>query len=224
MCLVWCFLAFAFLIRCSLSQLRLPPLPSQIERIEGYASLRVKGEQGTTRSKFSFLFQLPSQGRIDVSNVLGKTLYQIIIDEREAFFLVPSKKVYWQGEEEEIIQRFLGFRLNFKELVNLISGQWNGAGRDFWKKNWHEGWILEKDPIGRIIRGQREDLGFEVREFFKNTSVVRFLTFQHPLSSGRLKILTINFNQPLKKEAFSQAFLKSYGRKTWAEIEEILND
>lgn len=223
-CIVGCFFVFIFFINCSLSQLRIPPLPSQIERIEGYASLRVRGEQGTARSKFSFLFQFPNQGRIEVSNVFGKTLYQIIIEKRGAFFLIPSKKVYWEGEEEEIIDIFLGFRLNFNELVSLLSGQWSGEGMDLREENWHEGWILEKDALGRIIRGRREELRFEVKDFFKNTSVVCFLTFQHPLSSGRLKILTINFNQLLRKEAFSLAFLKDYERKTWAEIEEILNE
>lgn len=218
-----CFLVFVFLLSCSLSLVRLPP-PSQIERIEGYASLRIKGEQGTARSKFSFLFQLPNQGRIDVSNILGKILYQIIIDEREAFFLIPSKRVYWKGEEEEIIDRFLGFRLNLNELASLLSGQWSGAGMNFGEENWRKSWILEKDEQGRIIRGQRQDLWFEVKKYFKNTSVARLLTFQHPLSSGRLKIVTINFNQPLKKEAFSHEFLKNCERKTWAQIEEMLND
>ena len=89
---------------------------------------------------------------------------------------------------------------------------------------WREGWILDKDEQGRIIRGQREELRFEVKEFFKNTSVVRLLTFKHPLNNGRLKVLAINFNQPLKRDVFSLAFLKNYKPKTWAEIEDILND
>lgn len=222
--LAGCFLGLIFFISCSLSRLNLPPLPSRIKRIEGYASLKVKGEERAARSKFSFLFQLPNQGRIDVSSVLGKTLYQIIIDRKNAFFLIPSKKVYWQGEEEEIIYRFLGFRLNLNELISLLSGQWSGEGRDLEEGDWRKGWILDKDEQGRIIRGQREELGFEVKEFFKNTSVVRLLTFQHPLSNGRLKVLAINFNQPLKRGVFSLAFLKNYKPKTWAEIEDILND
>jgi len=54
--------------------------------------------------------------------------------------------------------------------------------------------------------------------------VVRLLTFRHPLSSGRLKILTINFNQPIKRGVFSFEHLKKYEKKTWAEIEEMLNE
>lgn len=222
--LAGCFLLFIFLISCTISRWRPPPLPSRIDRIEGFASLRVKGEQGTAKSKFSFLFQLPNQGRIDVTTVLGKTLYQIIVDEEEAFLLIPSKKVFWQGEEEEIIDKFLGFRLNLDELVSLLSGQWSGPRWDFKEEDWLKEWILERDTQGRIVRGKKGGLFFEVKEFFKNTSVIRLLTFYHPLSSGHLKILTIDFNQPLKAGVFSHRFLDRYERKTWAEIEEMLNE
>lgn len=221
--LAGCFFALMLLISCSLSRWTPPPLPSRIERLEGYASLRVRGEGGTAKSKFSFLFELPHQGRIDVTSVLGKTIYQIFIEEKQAFLVIPSKRVYWQGEEEEIIDKFFGFRLCLEDLVSLFSGQWKRSGRDS-GESWREGWVLEKDGQGRIIRGFKEDLIFEVEEFFKNSSVIRLLTFRHPLSSGRLKILAINFNQPLKERVFALIFLKKYKRKTWAEIEEMLDE
>lgn len=222
--LCMCFFVLLLLISCSLSQFTPSPLPSRIERFEGYASLRARGEGGTAKSKFSFLFQLPHQGRIDVTTVLGKTIYQIFIDEKESFLVIPSKKVYWQGEEEEIIDRFFGFRLSFDELVSLFSGQWKRSGRDSGEEGWREGWFLERDKQGRIIRGYKEDFMFEVKEFFKDSSVIRRLAFQHPLSSGHLKILAINFNQPLKKRVFALVFLAKYKRKAWAEIEEMLNE
>lgn len=191
--------------------------------MEGYASLSTRSEQGTERTKFSFLFQRPNEGRIDVSHVLGQTLYQIIIREEEAFFLIPSKKVYWQGEEEEIIDRLLGFELNLHELVNLLSGQWKGQEENEEGEPW-KNWILEKDERGRIKGGRRGDLEFEVVEFFRNTSVVRRLAFRHPLSQGRLKILKLRFDTPLRKAAFSLAFLERFEPKTWEEIEEILDE
>lgn len=217
--LVGSFLALLLLISCSFSRWTPPPLPSRIERLEGYASLRVRGESGSAKSKFSFLFQLPHQGRIDVTSVLGKTIYQIFIDKRRAFLVIPSKKVYWQGQEEEIIDKFFGFRLGLEDLVSLFSGQWKKSEREP-----EEGWILEKDGQGRIVRGFKEDLIFVVEEFFKNSSVIRRLTFRHPLSSGQLKILAINFNQPLKGGVFVLIFLNKYERKTWAEIEEMLDE
>jgi hypothetical protein len=209
------FLAIFFLGYCRPSAVILLPLPSEIERIEGYASLRISRDQGSSRSKFSFLFQLPHQGRIEVSNILGRTLYQIIVAEDKAVFIVPSKRVYWQGEEEEIIQYFLGFRLNLYEMINLLSGKWEGEERN-------ESWSFAKDERGRIMAGQRGEFQFEVKEFLADTPFARILIFQHPLNRGFIKILRINLNQPLKKGVFSLSVLGKYERKSWIEIEKIL--
>ena len=218
------FLAIFFLAHCRPSPVILLPLPSKIERIEGYASLRITGDQGSSRSKFSFLFQLPHQGRIEVSNILGRTLYQIIVAEDEAAFIVPSKRVYWQGEEEEIIQYFLGFRLNLYEMINLLSGKWEDEEMGDEGEERGEIWSLAKDERGRILAGQRGEFRFEVKEFFADTPFARLLIFQHHLNRGHLKILRINLNQPLKKGAFSLSVLGRYERKSWAEIEKILAD
>lgn len=223
-CFGGCLIVFALLICCRLSSVRISSPPSQIKRIEGYASLKIKGEEGTARSKFSFLFDLPDKGVLDISNVLGRTLYQIIINEGKAFLLIPSKKVYCQEEEEEIIYRFLGFRLNLNELISLLSGQWTRSGWDIKEENWSQSWVFEVDSEGRIVKGERGELSFEVKEFFENTSVVHLLVFHHPLNSGRLKILSISFNRPLRNRVFLQEFLKNCKRKTWAEIEKILNE
>ncbi|HEB36855.1 MAG TPA: DUF4292 domain-containing protein [Candidatus Aminicenantes bacterium] len=209
------FLAIFFLGYCRPSAVILLPLPSEIERIEGYASLRISRDQGSSRSKFSFLFQLPHQGRIEVSNILGRTLYQIIVTEDKAVFIIPSKRVYWQGEEEEIIQYFLGFRLNLYEMINLLSGKWEGEERN-------ESWSFAKDERGRIMAGQRGEFQFEVKEFLADTPFARILIFQHPLNRGFIKILRINLNQPLKKGVFSLSVLGKYERKSWIEIEKIL--
>jgi outer membrane biogenesis lipoprotein LolB len=216
------FLAVFFLACCRPSPVILLPLPSKIERMEGYASLKITGDQGSSRSKFSFLFQLPHQGRIEVSNILGRTLYQIIVAQDKAAFVVPSKRVYWQGQEEEIIQYFLGFRLNLYEMINLLSGRWEGGEIEYESEGTKETWSLSKDDRGRIMAGQRGEFRFEVKEFFADTPFARILIFQHPLNRGRLRILRINLNQPLKKGVFSLSFLGKYERKSWAEIGKIL--
>lgn len=214
-------LVLFFLIHCR-SQVLLQPLPSTIERIEGYASIKFTGDHGSARSKFSFLFVLPHHGRIEVSNIIGKTLYLIVIDEERAIFVLPSKKVYWQGDEEEIINKFLGFRLNLCEMISLLSGKWKTKEMEFEEEKGLERWSLEKDEKGRIIAGQRGELIFEVKEFLANTPFARLLAFQHSMNRGRLKILSINFNQPIKKGVFSLPFLENYRRVSWAEIEKIL--
>ncbi len=218
------FLLIGLVISCNLRPPRIWPPPPQLHSLEGYASLSIKNSQQTVRSKFSFFFYFPGDGLLDVSNFLGRTLYQIIITQKRAFFLVPSKKIYWQGEEEEIIDKFLGFRLNVYELMALLSGQWTKIEIAKEGGNWRQEWLFEKDKQGRIVSGRRGQLEFEVQEFFKNTSVIRRLVFHHPWNSGHLKILSLRFNQPLKKQLFSLALLSHYQQKSWAEIEKILNE
>jgi len=216
-----CFLLL-FLFSCQPSHISLTPLPSRIERIEGHASLRIVGDQGSTRSKFAFVFRLPDQGRIEVSGALGRILYRIVIVEGESYFIVPAKKVYWQGHEEEIIDKFLGFRLNLDEMINLLSGKWRGE--DVGIEAGTHGWTLVKDQKGRIVSGKRGDLWFRVMEFIDNTPFARYLVFEHPLSSGQLKILHIGLNQPINERIFSKQFLERYAPKTWEEIRELIED
>ncbi|NIM58271.1 MAG: DUF4292 domain-containing protein [Candidatus Aminicenantes bacterium] len=218
------FLVIFFLANCRPSPVILLPLPSNIESIEGYASLRINGDQGSSRSKFSFSFLLPHQGRIEVSNILGRTLYQIIVTEERAAFIVPSKRVYWQGEEEEIIQYFLGFRLDLYEMINLLSGKWESKEMGHEAEEENEVWSFAKDERDRIMAGQRGEFRFEVKEFFADTPFARTLVFQHPVNYGRLKVLRINLNRPLKKGVFSLSVLERYEQKSWAEIEKILTD
>ena len=212
------------LVCCRPTGVLLQPVPVNIDRIEGHASLKISGEQGSARSKFAFLFQLPHQGRIEVSDfLLGRTLYQIIVDRERAVFLVPSKKVYWEGEEEEIIDYFLGFRLSLDEMINLIKGKWEERAQEVRREKNMESWDLKRDERGRILAGTRGNLHFEVKEFLSGSHIPRILIFQHPLNSGRLKILWIDFNRPAKKKnAFSLSFLDNYRRVSWEEIEKIL--
>ena len=85
-----------------------------------------------------------------------------------------------------------------------------------------ETWSFAKDERGRIMAGERGEFRFEVKEFFADTPFARILAFQHPMNDGRLKVLRINLNQPLKKGIFSLSVLGKYERKSWAEIEKIL--
>jgi len=210
------------LSHCHPSRILLSP-PSRIESIEGYASIKMSGDQGSVRSKFSFLFHLPHRARISVTDLLGRAIYQIIVDEEKAVFVLPSKRVYWQGEEEEIIDKFLGFRLSLDEVINLLNGEWN-EGRGGEEEKSLGGWSFEKDEAGRIVFGRRGEFRFEIKEFFAKTPFARLIGFEHPLNRGSLKILSLSFNQPLKQESFSFSFLEGYKRKSWEEIEKILGN
>jgi hypothetical protein len=200
----------------------LPPLPSVLESMEGYGSLRITGDQGSSKTKFSFLFSLPHKARIESFDVLGRSLYYILIDEEISFLVVPSKKVYWEGDVEEVISKFLGFSLNQYEMMSLLRGKWEGTDPE--EEERLETWNFEKDASGRILAGRRGDVRFQIQEFFGDSQFARIVLFHHTLSEGRLKILRINFNQPLKPAAFSRRFLKAYELKTWAEIEKLLEN
>lgn len=217
---VICFV-LAALACCQLPPISLSPLPSRIDRMEGHASLVISGDQGTARSKFSFLFHLPDRGRIDVTGALGSVLYRIIIHEGGAYFVVPSKKVYWQGQEEEIIDKFMGFRLNLAEMINLLSGNW--SEQEMLHNEDLGNWSFTKDHDGRIVSGQREDLRFKIEEFIGDTPFARRLIFKHPLSTGQVKVLSVNLNGPIKPSVFSTEFIEKYQPKTWTEIQELLN-
>jgi hypothetical protein len=214
------FLCLMILFSCGGSKLLLTPIPPQIESMEGHASLRIKNEEGSAKSKFSFVFHLPSQCRIEASDFIGRTLYHIIISEEGAFFVVPSKQVFWQGKEEEIVSRFLGFRLNLNEMISLLNGEWDWKNEE--DRARLDEWIFERDNQGRVVIGRREDLWFYMEEFIVNTTLARTIVFKHPLNEGRVKILNIGFNYPIQEGAFSTTSLMHYQQKTWAEIEALL--
>lgn len=218
------FLAVGICISCWPSRLSLPPLPPRIESIEGYGSLKIKEDQGSSKIKFSFLFFLPHQGRIESFDFIGRSLYYILIDKEESFFVLPSKKVYWQGNVEKVISRSLGFSLNQYEMICLLRGEWKGTEFGLEAEKSLKKWSFIKDEKGRIVEGQREDLRFKIKEFIENSQFARLVLFYHPWSEGQLKILKINFNQPLKPAAFSRPFLEKYKLKTWAEIEKLINN
>lgn len=213
---------FIFLSACQPARITLTPLPPHIERIEGHASLRISGDQGSSRSKFAFVFQLPDRARIEVTGALGRVFYRIVIIDEEAYFVVPSKRVYWQEQEEQIIDKFLGFQLSLSEMINLLSGEWKDEGAEM--EAAAQGWYLEKDQKGRIISGRRRDLRFKITKFIDNTSFAHRLVFEHPLSSGELKILSLGLNKPINDRVFSRQFLERYAPKTWEEIEELIGD
>ena len=132
-----------------------------------------------------------------------------------------KKKVYWEGEEEEIIDKFLGFRLNLEEMINLFTGRWPASIED---QEAVSAWQLDRDNRGRILSGRRGDLHFKVERFIEDTQLAQSFIFEHPASYGRLKFTRIAFNRAYNERAFSTAFKKRYQRKTWEEIQELLND
>jgi len=211
-----------FSFNCRTSPTLVSSFPEQIETIQGFASLKIKGTKEFSRSKFSFLFSLPDKARIEVFDFLGRTIYQILIKENKAFLVVPSKKIYWQSTEEEIIDKFIGSKLSLYEAVSFLSGQW----KYLQKKERNMGkdtWDITRNTEGRVIRGQKKGMSFQVNEYIDDTPLIQSLSFENRFQEGKLKILSIEFNDPVKEDLFSLSFVDNYQKKSWNEIKELVS-
>lgn len=199
---------------CRPGKVLLTPVPERVESLEGYASLSVGREGESIRSKFSFLLIPVDRGQIEVSNFLAGTVGRMIFTGETAYFVVPSRRVFWAGAEEEAIDRFLGFPLTLAEVVHMISGRWPVSTG---------GWVLHTGRGGRVVSGSREELAFRVEDFVPGTRLPRKIEFSHPTSRGRLTILRIGFNATPPDAAFSLEFRNRFQKKTWDEILELIH-
>jgi len=199
------------------------PPPSGVEAVGGYGSASVKGQEAEVKGKFAFVFRKPGLGRVEAFDPLGRTAYFMIFTGGKAYLVVPQKKAYAEDLPEAMIDRFLGFRLTPDEIVEMLSGQWTpeeagtaaGTGPP---------WVLTRDANGRVIRGERDVLVFEVAEYFPGAGVPRVIRFSRPGTSGRMKILSLKFNPAPRPAAFETGFVGKLARKSWDELQEILRD
>ncbi|MFW6139992.1 MAG: lipoprotein insertase outer membrane protein LolB [Acidobacteriota bacterium] len=207
---------------CRRSPVLLSPYPDQIETIQGFASLKTQGTESFSRSKFSFLFSLPDKARIEVFDFLGRTIYQIFVDGEKAFLVVPSKKIYWQSTAEEIIDKFIGCQLSLFEAASFFSGQWEYLKEKAESRN-RNSWEIQKDREGRVTRGEKQGMTFQVNDYIENTDLIQSLSFENRFQEGQLKILRIDFNNPVQESLFSLSFIKSHQRKSWDEVREVIS-
>lgn len=206
---------------CRPSPVLLSPYPDQIKTIQGFALLKIKRTEGFSRSKFSFVFKLPNRAKIEVFDFLGRTLYQILIEENRAFLVVPSKKIYWQSTEEEIIDNFIGCKLSLSEAASFLSGQWNYL-KEKEKDRSKDSWDIKRNREGRVIQGERQGMSFQVNEYIEDTDLIQSLSYETRFQDGKLKILSIDFNNPVKEGLFSFSFINEFQSKSWDEIKEVL--
>lgn len=197
----------------------LAPPPASVTSLDGFGSLSLRGAGGSLRGRFSFLLSLPDMGRIEVLDPFGRTRAVLIFRESTAALVIPSRRVYWSGPGEELMENFLGFGLSARDLAGLIGGRWADAGAPE-----AAGWALERDLAGRVRAGVKDGFRFEVEEFFGKTSVPRAVGISRAGEPGRLKVLQIRFNRPPRGDAFGLSVLDGLDRRTWAEMEDLLRD
>lgn len=201
----------------------LVPPRAGVEAVEGYGSASVQGAESAVKGKFAFLFRRPDLGRVEAFDPLGRTVYYMIFKGATSYFVVPSKKAYAEEKAETLMELVLGFSLRPDEVITLLGGQWP-AGDEQRGGDSAVGWTLGRDAEGRVLRGRRHDLSFEVKEFFPGDGVPRAVLFSRPGTSGRIKVLSARFNPTPRPEAFESAFLKTFTRKSWQDIQEMAGD
>jgi hypothetical protein len=206
---------------CRPPQLRLGP-GERPSGLEGYADLKISDGRTTSKTKFSFVIQLPDKGRIDVFDPLGRSLFTLISDGRNAYFVAVPKKAYWRGSQRDILEEFLGFDLTLEEMGGLLGGGWGPApaanGEAF------QGWAWTRDARGRIVAGEREGLRLEVKDFFAGGVQPHTFLFMCARNSGSIKVTEVRFNVPPRAASFRLWFLGDFRETTREEMERLIRD
>lgn len=209
-----------FAAACAGRPPRLVPPAAGAEAVDGYGSASIAGAEAVLKGKFSFVFRRPDFGRVEALDPLGRTVFLIVFRGGRAWFALPDRKVYAEDEAAVMMERFLGLALRPDEVVRLLTGSWvTGAPED----PDGQGWSLERDAQGRLVRGTQGGYAFVVRSYFPGDAVPREIGLEGPGASGRVKVLKLGFDPALRPEAFETPFTRAFAAKTWAEILELLD-
>jgi hypothetical protein len=211
-------LAALGMISCAKRAPVLVPPAAAIEAVAGFGSASVEGEKMALKGKFAFNFRLPNLGRVEAFDPLGRMVYYVVIGGGHAYLVLPSKKAYAEEPPETLMSRLLGLSLSPEEVINLVGGQWSGGETGGGPGG---AWALERDGLGRVVRGEKSGFRFEDTEFFPGDGVPKVVRFSQAGAMGRVKILSLVFNPPLRPEAFGTPFLGSFSRKSLEEILEM---
>ncbi len=208
--------AVLILASCFADRPSVAPLPPNVRSIEGYASLRLIREGKAAKSRMSFVFVIPDRGRVEVIDPLGRTVSILFLDGGQAYLVLPRKRAYWRAERDEAMTRLLGFSLSPEDMTHILTGRADRLA----------GWTLEKDGRGRVVRGGRSDLRFEIRLFFEPGPLPQLVVLSGNGTSGSLRVLRLDFNQALRPEAFRLFFLEEEGYRSagWEEVERWLGE
>jgi len=205
---------------CHLQPPALAPVPALLDEIEGYASFKVTRSGETAKSKLSFVLEPSRRAKVEVLDLLSRTVAEIYVDGQDGYLILPLEKAYWKATPEEIIGKFLGSRLSLPEMTGLLCGRWRGerSGEELVFSEW----AFEEDAGKRKVSGRKEDFEFKVLEFFRGSSVPRRLDFRSTDCRGTISLLAMAFNRPVAENLFALDFLERFSSKSWEDIEKIL--
>lgn len=184
-----------------------------IRAVEGTGTGWMKGAAIALKGRFAFSFNGSGQGRVEAFDPLGRTAFILITDRDREFLAIPSERTYSEAGPGVFAARFLGLDLGPLEMLGLLSGGGEGAGRLE-----AGGWRLEFDERGRIRRGEKEGRTFEVTNWFGPGPVPREVR-THLGRTGRITFKSVRFNSQPRTGVFETGFLLHFKRKTIEELE-----
>jgi hypothetical protein len=203
---------------CARRPPRLVPPPGEVAAVEGYGSASIAGPDASLKGKFGFVFRAPDLGRVEAVDPIGRTIFLVVFRGGRAWFVLPGRKAYAEDEASVMMERVLGVAIRPSEVLRLLSGTWPAGDRP----EDMGGWSVERDASGRVVRGAHGDFDFSVKTFFPGDEVPREIGLAGPETSGKVKVLKLNFDPAPRPGAFDTAFLRAYAPKTWDEILELI--
>jgi len=190
------------------SPLVVPPV--EIFNFRGQASFYFKSPEQQGRFRLSFFFEPPAaRARLEVLNPLGGLESILWLSGGEAMLYLTSDRLVWQGAASFLLSEFLGGDISVEDLSRLLTGQVARLAGS---------WQISSETSGRTISGRKEDLSFELKDYFSGNQVPRTIIFRTENYLARLRLSKIKFNQNFKAELFRPSIPAGAREVSWQEL------
>ncbi|MDD8020280.1 MAG: lipoprotein insertase outer membrane protein LolB [Acidobacteriota bacterium] len=215
LCSLFSLLLTAAIIMGSISCLTSSPIvvpPGEISDFRGQASFYFSSPWQQGRVKLNFFFELPARARLEVLNPFGGLESILWLTGQKATLYLSAKRVYWQGPTSFPLREFLGGEISVEDLSRLILGQADELDNS---------WEITSGASGEVIKGRKEDLSFELKDYSPGSQVPRTIVFQKQNYSARIRLTKMKFNQISKAELFIPSFPAGAREVSWEEISNL---
>ena len=183
--------------------------PGEVLNLRGQGSFYFKSPGGQGRVRMSFFFELPFRARLEILNPLGGLEAILWLDGRQSTLYLTADRLVWQGDTGFLLDQFLGGELAVEDLACLLTGQVSRL---------QGSWEIKDEASGQAVKGRKEDLSFELKEYFAGSQVPKTILFEAENYSARLRLQAIKFNQTYKTELFSPSFPAGARKVSWEEL------
>jgi len=186
--------------------------PGEILSFRGQGSFYFQSPGAKGRVRLNFFFELPSRARLEILNPLGGLESILWLDGRQATLYLTADRLFWRGETGFLLSQFLGEELAVEDLSYLLTGQIARLPRT---------WQINSEAGGQTVYGRKENLSFELKEYFTGSEIPRTILFEAENYSARLRLQTIKFNQAYKAALFQPSFPAGAREVSWEELSRL---